>query len=505
MHADGAVTAIVIDDHDDGQAVLQGGGEFLPRHQEVAVTRQHEDGALRIQTLDRHGGGQAEAHKAADRRHLGGETAEAIEAVNPGGVIACAVGQCGVGGQMAAQPDHDLAEIHRAGLRRRPFRPIQIVLPRCAHIAVVRMRCQCRQRGCEGARAGVNAQMRAPHPADLFALRIQMHRLHLRLGQVEQRIALLGQLIGPPARDNHQIAGLKARHQLGIGAKAQIAGIVGVGGVEQMRPAKSGGDGNAEILRKCLDRIAGRLIPARPAQQQHGTLRLCQQGLQCFQLLAAGGNLRRFDINAIGGVGGHGQHIVRQRQHHGAGPSVHRFGKGAADMIGHGIWIVDLGSELGHAAEHGFEIQFLKRAAAPVVRLHLSGKQDQGRGILLGDMDAARSIGGAGPARDETDAGAARRLAMGFGHHRRAAFVAADDDINAAVLQRIQHRQIGFTRHAEDAGHALDAQLLDQNLRGGAARSVRGHATFPLEPAHDSAALSQIETCAGSGTAPMVC
>jgi hypothetical protein len=83
---------------------------------------------------------------------------------------------------------------------------------------------------------------------------------------------------------------------------------------------------------------------------------------------------------------------------------------------------------------------------------------------------------------------------MGFGHHRRAAFVAADDDLDTAVFERIQHRQIGFARHAEDAGHTLDAQLLDQNLRGGAVQSVRCHAAFPLEPAHDSAALSQIET-----------
>ena len=178
-------------------------------------------------------------------------------------------------------------------------------------------------------------------------------------------------------------------------------------------------------------------------------------------------------------------------------------------MIGHRVRIVDLGGELGHAAEHGAEIHFLEGAPATVVTFDLNGKQDHGRGILLGDMDAAGRVGGAGAARDETDAGAARGLAMGFGHHRRAAFAAADDDLDAAVLEGIQHRQIGFARHAEDAGYTLDAKLPDQNLRGGAARSVprslRCHAAFPLEPAHDSAALSQIETCHRSGIVPTVC
>jgi hypothetical protein len=54
-------------------------------------------------------------------------------------------------------------------------------------------------------------------------------------------------------------------------------------------------------------------------------------------------------------------------------------------------------------------------------------------------------------ARDKTNAGPPRLLAPGFRHHRGAALVAADGDGDAAVMQRIQHRQIGFAGHAEDA------------------------------------------------------
>ena len=58
--------------------------------------------------LHRHRRRHAIAHEAADRRHLGAEAAEAIEAMNPAGIIARAVAENGVGGQMPAQPDHDL-------------------------------------------------------------------------------------------------------------------------------------------------------------------------------------------------------------------------------------------------------------------------------------------------------------------------------------------------------------------------------------------------------------
>ena len=44
-------------------------------------------------------------------------------------------------------------------------------------------------------------------------------------------------------------------------------------------------------------------------------------------------------------------------------------------------------------------------------------------------------------------------------------------------MQRIQHRQIGFARHAENAADALDAQLVHQHLCGGAGGDfgVNGH------------------------------
>src|SRR6516162_3561536 len=57
VHADGAVHAVVDDDDDHRQAVLHGGCELLPCHQEIAVTGKRDDRALRCQPLHSDGGG----------------------------------------------------------------------------------------------------------------------------------------------------------------------------------------------------------------------------------------------------------------------------------------------------------------------------------------------------------------------------------------------------------------------------------------------------------------
>ena len=64
MHADGAINSIVGDDDNEGQIVLDRGGEFLPIHQKVAVAGNADHRPLRIEPLHRHRGRNAIAHRA---------------------------------------------------------------------------------------------------------------------------------------------------------------------------------------------------------------------------------------------------------------------------------------------------------------------------------------------------------------------------------------------------------------------------------------------------------
>ena len=123
MHADGAQHAVVDHDHDDRQIVLDGGGEFLPVHQETAVAGKGDDGALRVQALGRHGGRNAVPHRSRGRRKLGVELGEAIVAMGPDGIVAGAIGEDGVGRQRRPQMGHHFAHLQITRVGRRIAAP----------------------------------------------------------------------------------------------------------------------------------------------------------------------------------------------------------------------------------------------------------------------------------------------------------------------------------------------------------------------------------------------
>ena len=148
-------------------------------------------------------------------------------------------------------------------------------------------------------------------------------------------------------------------------------------------------------------------------------------------------------------------------------PSVRRGVKRARDDLRYARRIVDLRRPFGHRAEHGAVVEFLERLALAHVARHLADEHDERRRILARDVDAGRRVGGARPAGDEADARTAGRLADRLRHHRGAALLPAHGDGEIAVVKRVEHREIALARHAEDVAHAVNAQLIDQNLGGG--------------------------------------
>src|SRR5260370_5673654 len=123
VHADGAVHAVVDHDHDDRQLVLDGGREILAAHEKAAVASEAHYAPLGIEPLGRDRGGNTVTHRARDRSELGREAAEAIEAVNPAGIIAGAIAQDRLRLEPLAQADHDLAEVDRARNSGPPLPP----------------------------------------------------------------------------------------------------------------------------------------------------------------------------------------------------------------------------------------------------------------------------------------------------------------------------------------------------------------------------------------------
>ena len=157
-----------------------------------------------------------------------------------------------------------------------------------------------------------------------------------------------------------------------------------------------------------------------------------------------------------------------KRDHHRTRAAIGCGVERARNDLRHARGIVDFGDPFRHAAERGAIVELLQSLALFDVARDLADEHDQRRRVLLRDVDAGRRIGGARPARDEADARPPGRLADGFGHHRRAALLAADGDGDVAVVEGVEHGEIAFARDAEDMTHAVLDQLVDQDLGGGA-------------------------------------
>ena len=148
--------------------------------------------------------------------------------------------------------------------------------------------------------------------------------------------------------------------------------------------------------------------------------------------------------------------------------------EGARHVFGDAVGAVDLRHPFGHLAVHAPVVDFLERFAVDEVVADLADEQDHRRRILVRRVHADRGVGRAGAARDEADAGLAGQLAVGLGHEGRAAFLAADDEADARVVQRVEHVEVAFAGHAEGGVDAVDGERVDQDLAAGAGRVGHG-------------------------------
>ncbi len=141
--------------------------------------------------------------------------------------------------------------------------------------------------------------------------------------------------------------------------------------------------------------------------------------------------------------------------------------------------IVDLGRPFRHRAEHGAVVELLECLALAHLARDLADEHDERRGVLLGDVDAGRGIGGARPAGAEHHARPAGDLADRLRHHGGAALLPADREIDRPVVEGVERGEIALARHAEYVLHAVHDELVDQNFAAGAGAVIGAHILSP--------------------------
>ena len=250
--------------------------------------------------------------------------------------------------------------------------------------------------------------------------------------------------------------------------------------------------------------------PAAAAQQQERPLRSREQALQLLHVRGRRRSARGSKMQRVGDRVLRKQHVLRQREQHRARPARCGNVERVADVLWNPFGAVDLRHPLGERAVHAPVVDFLERLALDEVVSHLADEHDHRRRILERGVHADRTVGSAGTARHEQQAGLPGELGRRFRHVRGTAFLAADDEFELVfqVMQAVQHRQETLARNAEGEARAVadqrvreDPAAMPSRKDGTRAVQFRFHA---LQARRNACAQSASAVFAVSSTRPMV-
>src|SRR3954466_11162760 len=468
VHADGAVLAVVDDDHHDGELVPHGGRELLARHEEAAVPSERDHDAVGMERLRRDGRGHAIPHRAAGGAQLGLESAILMEPVHPGGVVAGAVGDDGGGREPIPQGPHDLGELHRPGNRHRSG-PGEVLRPGGGTLRSPdrrRLGLQPGERRGKLHHPGIDGQLRCVDPAELLRAAVCVEEPLPRHRNLEQRIPAGGDLTETGAEDEGDVGVADPLRELRVDTDPDVPGVERMAVVEGILEAEGAGHRQLPRFGEAAQIVAGLGGPSAAAHEDDGAARAGEDGPEPGHLLLRRG--RRDPLRRGDGLRDRLllEHVLRKREHHGPRPPRHRRVEGVAHIFRDAPRVVDLRHPLGELSEHPPEIDLLERLAIEEIATGLTDEEDDRRRILEGRVDAYRRMRGSGAPGDERNPRAARQLAVRVRHVGRARFVATDDeaDLLALVVEAVEEREVALAGDAEDVVGTLDDEAPRQDL-----------------------------------------
>jgi hypothetical protein len=284
-----------------------------------------------------------------------------------------------------------------------------------------------------------------------------------RLG-VDQREVLRGDVVQLRPQQEDRVGLRQAASQRGVHPDAQIARVVRMVVVDEILPPEGDGQRCAQPRGKlpCARAVIG--APQRTAQQDHGAFGGGEEarGLGDGGVVDPGTGRGGDDRARRLGLGG--QDVLRQGEHDRPGPSTHREAEGAVDVFGHTVGAFHLGHPFHQRAEKRAVIDLLEHAAVAMAQGHLPHEDDHRRRVMHRDVQAGTGIRRPWSARDEQHPGPPCQLRVRLRHHRRAAFLAADDVLDVVVIEPVERGEEAFAGNREHPVDPVQGQPVGQDF-----------------------------------------
>ena len=138
--------------------------------------------------------------------------------------------------------------------------------------------------------------------------------------------------------------------------------------------------------------------------------------------------------------------------------------EGARNQFGNALDLVDFWSPTAWVPNYGAIVHLLEGFALAHAALDLAHEQDHGRGVLLAMCTPASALEAPGPRVTIQMPGSPVSLPWASAIMAAPPSLAAHGDLDAGVVQAVEHGQVAFARHAEHMLDAMGGQLVDQDM-----------------------------------------
>ena len=289
-----------------------------------------------------------------------------------------------------------------------------------------------------------------------------------RLGRLEQRVPARRHLAEAPADREHEVGVAQPCGDRLVHRDAEHADVARRAVVDEVLAAERTRDGKLVRLAERLH-VAARLAPSsRPRRRRRAVARRRRAARAAARDRPARGSTDGgLDARCVGDIRLLGEHVLGEREDDRPGPAGQRERERLGHVLGNPGRAVDLPRGLRDPAEHLRVVELLPGLAAAKRARHLPDEEDHRRRVLLRRVHADRRLRRAWPARDEADARPAGELPVRLGRVGRALLVAAGDQADRRVVERVEHGQVALAGEAEREVDAVQLELVDEDPAAG--------------------------------------
>ena len=296
---------------------MRGGGQFLPVHQEVAVTRDAHHRAVLEAKRGGDRGGQAVTHRAAGRRQLGRLCTIMPVTVPPAREIARAVADDGVHGKDVAHRLDARAKVQFHALARlgiAPFEPfaMRVLAGREAHqFGVVPVG----RHFAKFAHVGADREVGVVDAAEFVGVGVDVDQQLAGMVGGDELVAVGGRLAQSRTNHDQQVSIADPLLKLGVGAVAKLAGIDRAIVGDRILPAKGSSGRDSVADREIGPVMTGARAPVGTADDRHRVGRILEQVEQRADRAGIGGLGYRRDARAVERLDLVAQHVFGDGEH----------------------------------------------------------------------------------------------------------------------------------------------------------------------------------------------